>query len=247
MRNLLITLRFDGSHYCGYQVQKNGPTVAAAVQKAVEDMAGEPVLIIGCSRTDSGVHADMFCITFRTECAIPAERIPSALNVRLPKDIAVYQCREVPEDFHPRYSCLGKLYRYQIYTGPYRNPFYEKYSLHHPYPLDLEGMNQGARAFLGEHEFSGFCSAGSSVQGSTRRHVTRCEFQRQGDLVCFFTAANGFLYNMVRIMVGTLLEISAGKRSPQSIAQLLLHPDRSAAGPTAPAQGLFLQEVYYEA
>ena len=245
MRNLLITLCFDGSGYCGYQVQKNGPTVAAAVQNAVEDLVGERIPITGCSRTDSGVHADMFCINFHTRCTIPAERVPSALNARLPKDIAVYQCREMPQDFHARYSCHGKLYRYQIYTGPYRNPFYEKYSLHHPYPLDLDSMNQAAESFKGEHEFSGFCSAGSSVRGSTRRHITRCEFQRKGDLVCFFIAANGFLYNMVRIMTGTLMEVSAGKRSPQSISELLARPDRTAAGPTVPAQGLFLQEVYY--
>lgn len=246
MRNLLITLRFDGTAYCGYQVQKNGPTVAATVQEAVEDLMREPVSITGCSRTDAGVHADMFCLNFRTTRNIPTERIIPALNVRLPRDIAVYGCREVPEDFHARYSCVGKQYRYQIYTHPYRNPFLEAYSLHHPYPLDLAVMNQAAEYFLGEHEFAGFCSAGSSVRGSTRRKVSRCQFQQKEDhLVCFYVAANGFLYNMVRIMVGTLLEVASGKRPPQSIGELLAYPNRSAAGPTAPAQGLFLEEVYY--
>lgn len=244
MRNLLLTLRYDGSRYCGYQVQPNGPTVAATLQDAIEGLFGQRLPIIGCSRTDAGVHAEMFCVNFRTDSRIPCERIIPALNVRLPKDIAIYGCKEMPEEFHARYASTGKRYEYRIWNAPYRNPFYDGYALHYPYPLDADVLDRCAQDYLGTHDFSAFCAAGGSVEDKVRT-VSQAGVARDGDLVRFTVTANGFLYNMVRIMVGTLLDIAARKMDPDAIPAILASMDRQNAGHTAPAQGLYLSEVFY--
>ena len=244
MRNLLLTLRFDGTAYCGYQVQKNGVTVAGVVQDAVAGLFGARLPITGCSRTDAGVHADKYCLNFRTDSAIPCERIIPALNVRLPRDIAVYGCREVPLDFHARYSCRAKRYCYTVYNAPARNPFYERTALHDPRPLDAELLDRSARAFVGTHDFTAFCAAGGSVIDKVRT-VSHSAVERDGDLVRFTVQADGFLYNMVRIMAGTLLDIAAGRIAPDAVPAILAGRDRSAAGQTAPAHGLMLTDVVY--
>ncbi len=244
MRNLLLTLRFDGTAYCGYQVQKNGVTIAGVVQDAIADLFGARLPITGCSRTDAGVHADMYCLNFRTDSAIPCERVIPALNVRLPRDIAVYGCREVPMDFHARYSCLAKRYCYTLYNAPIRSPFYDRTALLYPWPLDAERLNRSARDFLGTHDFSAFCAAGGSVADKVRT-VSRSMVERDGPLVRFTVQADGFLYNMVRIMTGTLLDIAAGKIAPDAIPAILAGRDRGRAGQTAPAHGLMLTHVVY--
>lgn len=244
-RNLLLTLRFDGSAFHGSAVQKNAPTVQGALQQALQQVFGEATDVKCASRTDAGVHARAFCVSFHTKSAIPCERLIEALNAYLPPEAAVYDCREVPPDFHARYSCLGKRYRYRILNSRIRDPFLLSTAFRIPYRLDWEIMDKAARAFLGTHDFSAFCSAGGSVQ-DRRRTIFLSRVWREGEQILFETGGDGFLYNMVRIMTGTLIEIGAGKRMPESIPQALQAGDRSLAGFTAPAAGLCLEQVYYE-
>jgi len=245
MQRILLTLRYDGTAYHGWQVQPNGVTVQQVLQDAIEAVTGVRSGVIGCSRTDAGVHADMFCCTFDTACALRGDKLCSALNFHLPHDVAVYAAREVAEDFHPRYHAAGKRYVYRIWNGPQRHPVYGRYALHRNRPLDVDLLNRAAADFVGRHDFAAFCGAGSDLQGTTERTVHICRVQRQGDLVLFTVEGDGFLYNMVRIMVGTLLDIAAGRLAPDSIPAILEGCDRGAAGPTAPAQGLCLARVFY--
>ena len=245
MRRLLLTLRYDGTNYHGWQVQKNACTVQQTLQDAAEAVLGARPGITGCSRTDAGVHAEMFCAHLDTASAIPCERLPAALNAHLPRDIAVYGCREVAPDFHARYACRGKTYRYQFYNGAVRNPFYEGRALHVHAPLDADLLARAAGGFTGTHDFRGFCAAGSSVE-DTVRTVPRAAVTREGELVVFRVTADGFLYNMVRIMAGTLLAVAAGELAPQEVAAVVASGDRLRAGKTAPAYGLYLERVYYD-
>lgn len=245
MRNLLITLRFDGRAYHGWQVQPNGITVQQCVQDAVEAVTGARSAVTGCSRTDAGVHAMMFCCNFRTESPIPAERLAGALNAHLPRDIAVYGCKEVPPAFHARYDCKGKEYVYRIWNDRARNPFWEGRALHYPYTLDAAGLNRAAQGFVGRHDFSAFCAAGGSVEDKVRT-VRAARVVRGEELVSFYVEADGFLYHMVRIMMGTLLNLEQGKLGPSSIPSILEEGERARAGVTAPAQGLYLNRVFYQ-
>lgn len=244
MRTILLTLRFLGTAYHGWQVQENAKSIQSTVQDAAEQIIGSRDPITGCSRTDSGVHAEMYCCTLRTESGIDCYRLISALNAKLPPDIAVYDSREVPEDFHPRYSCLSKRYCYQIYNSTSRNPFYDDraWTIHRP--LDAELLDREAKAFCGTHDFTSFSNNRERINDNIRT-VMSASVTREGNMIRFRVEADGFLYNMVRIMTGTLVQISEGKREQGSIPQTLLRADRSAAGPTAPACGLFLENVNY--
>ncbi len=243
-RNLLITLQYDGSRYHGWQVQKNAVSVQSVFQRQLETLLGGPHDIKGCSRTDSGVHAQEYCVSVITQAGIPAERLPAALNRLLPGDISVTNCREVPMDFHARYSCMGKEYRYLIWNAPNRNPFWEKRALHYRYRLDESLLNQAARHYIGQQDFAAFCPAKNDKE-STVRHVFQAEVRRTGELVIFQIRADGFLYHMVRIMTGTLLRVAEGKLSPCDIPGLLESRSRRRAGPTAPPEGLYLSRVFY--
>ncbi len=245
MVRLLITLRYDGTAYHGWQVQPNAITVQEALQDAIEAVTGVRAGVTGCSRTDAGVHADMFCCAIDTDSPLRGDKLASALNFHLPPDIAVYAVRQVAAAFHPRYHARGKRYVYRIWNGSQRHPVYERYALHRKGRLDEMVMNRAAADFIGTHDFAGFCAAGSDVQGTVRT-VRECRVERQGDLVLFTVEADGFLYNMVRIMVGTLLEIAEGRLAADSIPTILASRDREAAGPTAPAKGLCLQTVLYD-
>lgn len=245
MRNLVLALRYDGTRYHGWQVQKNAVTVQQVFQQAVAAVLGDCPDIKGCSRTDTGVHALMYCVSMPVSSEIPCQRLIAALNAHLPRDIAVYGCREVGEDFHARYSCKGKRYVYQIWNGRARNPFYEGYALHVHRPMEAQVLHQAAQDLIGRHDFASFCSIGGNVE-DTVRTVSDCSVRRKGDLIRFTVAADGFLYHMVRIMVGTLLRISEGKFQKNCIPDILMKKDRKYAGPTAPAHGLFLQEVFYD-
>ncbi len=245
MQRLLLTLRYDGTAYHGWQVQPNGTTVQEVLQDAIETVTGVRSGVIGCSRTDAGVHADGFCCTFDTESVLCGERMIGALNANLPNDIAVYRCVEVAADFHPRYQSNGKRYVYRVWNASYRNPFWERYAVHQRRRLDEQLLNQAAQRFVGTHDFAAFCAAGSSVT-DTVRTVTDFQVERDGDMVTFSVRANGFLYNMVRIMVGTLLDIASGKLTPDAITQALEDKQRHLAGSTAPAKALCLKEVYYD-
>lgn len=239
-----LLIRYDGSRYHGWQVQPNGVTVQQCLQDAVEALTGVRSGITGCSRTDAGVHATMFCCALKTDSVIPAERVPAALNAHLPRDIAVYDCRVVEDSFHPRYDATGKRYVYRIWNHPYRHPFWEGRAYHFGRRLNADVMNDAAKGMLGTHDFTAFCSVGSSVEDRVRT-VRRCEVRRQGDLVEITVEADGFLYNMVRIMVGTLLDVESGKISAEAIPAIIASMDRNKAGVTAPAEGLYLEEVFY--
>lgn len=237
---------YDGTNYCGWQVQNN----AVSVQKVLGDalstvFSGLSGGVTGCSRTDAGVHANMFCCHFCAETSIPAEKIPFALNCELPSDIAALECREVPDDFHARYSAVGKNYIYKIFCSKLRNPFKDKYFLRYSRPIDAELLNKAAKAFVGTHNFAAFCSVGSSVT-DTVRTVTDCFVNKDGDDVTISITGDGFLYNMVRIIVGTLLYVNEGKITPSQIADIINSEKREFAGPTVSPHGLYLNRVFYD-
>ncbi len=241
----MLTIQYIGTRYHGWQVQPNAVTVQQLMQDAIEKVTGVRSPLTGCSRTDAGVHAEMFCCVTDTESAVTEEKMVAALNAWLPPDVAVTSCRAVAADFHPRYDARGKQYQYRIWNRPARNPFLEGRALHCRRPLDVQKMNRAAAGFLGCHDFSAFCAAGSDVEDRVRT-VTECRVSEQDGLVTFTVAADGFLYNMVRIMVGTLLDIESGRLQEDVIPALLESPDRAAAGHTAPACGLYLTHVYYD-
>ncbi|MCH4239638.1 MAG: tRNA pseudouridine(38-40) synthase TruA [Oscillospiraceae bacterium] len=246
MRNLLLTLSYDGAGYHGWQIQPNAVTVQEVLQNALESVLQEKPNLKGCSRTDAGVHARMFCASFHTQRQIPCDRLINALNHFLPPDVAVTACREVPAEFHARYSCKGKQYVYQIWNAQVRDPFLRERALHYWYPLDESLLNETAQQFIGSHNFTSFCTQDQREIGSFVRTVTQSEVRREGNLVCFTVAADGFLYNMVRILTGTLLYAAQGKLAPADIPAVFAAKDRGMAGPTAPPQGLYLNHVYYE-
>lgn len=244
MRNLLLTIRYLGTGYHGWQVQDNANTVQEVMGDAIEAILGKRENVTGCSRTDAGVHANMYCCTVRTENPITPFRLIAGLNAKLPEDISVYDCVEVDEDFHPRYSCVAKQYIYRVYNGNARNPFEEDRAYYfHPH-LDEKLLDKEAKAFVGTHNFTAFTNSKEPVNENIRT-VRRAEVKRDGDVVTFLFEADGFLYNMVRIMAGTLIAIGTGRIPEGSIGDIIAGEDRKAAGQTAPACGLYLNKVYY--
>ena len=244
MRTVLLTLRFDGTRYHGFQVQKNALTVCEVFQDALEKTLGKRWDVKGCSRTDTGVHANCYCISFQTDHAIPCERLVRALNSSLPADIAVTGAREMPIDFHARYHCVGKQYIYTIHNSVVKDPFDYRRMYRYGANLDQEMLHRQAQAFVGKHDFAAFCTR-AQEQSDTCRTITAFDVLREGDRVIFRVSGDGFLYNMVRILVGTLVYISMGRITPGSIPAILQSRDRSLAGKTMPAKGLSLNEVYY--
>ncbi|MBR2134410.1 MAG: tRNA pseudouridine(38-40) synthase TruA [Eubacterium sp.] len=244
MRNLLITIQYDGSCYHGWQVQKNALSVQEVFQNAVEKVFLKRLDVKGCSRTDTGVHANMYCLTLMTDMKISDEGVIMALNTHLPDDIAVIDCIEVDKDFHPRYSCKSKEYVYKLYNGKRPNPFYSKYAFHYHREIDADYLNEEAQAFVGTYDYQAFCSSKTDIE-DTVRTVKSFSVWREGDMVFFKVEADGFLYNMVRIMVGTLLFVSEGKIKSGELKSVILSKDRSKAGKTAQPQGLYLNKVNY--
>ncbi len=245
MRNLLFTLAFDGSRFSGWQIQQNAPTVQGAFQEAFVRQFVRCPALKGCSRTDAGVHANMFCISMKTELPLPCARIQYALNCVLPSSVAVTGVKEVSEDFHARYSCLRKQYLYKIWNGGVKNPFAADYALFHRFPLDENSLHQSAQSFVGTHDFSAFQAAGSKITNPVRT-IFSASVAREESWVLFTVEGDGFLYNMVRIMTGTLLDIAGGRIAPDAIPQIIASKDRTQAGFTAPPQGLYLSQVHYE-
>ncbi len=244
MRNLKLKLMYNGKAYHGWQVQSNADTVQGRVENAIESVFGFHHTVYGCSRTDAGVHANEYFCNFRTEKNIPCESVVKALNANLPDDIAVFECEEVDDDFHSRFNCQSKRYVYKIWNTQVKNPFQTYTAYHYKYKLDEKVLDEAAKSFIGTYDFSAFCSSGSSVE-DTVRTVNSASVVRQGDMVIFSVEADGFLYNMVRIMVGTLLNINEGKIDKNSIKDIIKSANRLNAGVTAPAQGLFLDKVFY--
>ena len=245
MRNIALRLSYDGTNYHGWQVQKTDVSVAGTVEKALSMLCTEPVKLVGCGRTDAGVHALRYCANFKTNARIPIGRVPLALNTHLPFDIAASDAVEAPEDFNAILSCQKKEYVYKIVNTRLRDPFLNNRACFYPSPLDYERMCAAASAFQGTHDFAAVRSVGTDVK-STVRTVYWCEMAREGEVFTMRVCANGFLYNMVRAIMGTVVYAGLGKLAPEAIPELLQKGDRRLTGPTMPPQGLYMSRVWYE-
>ena len=241
----LLKLSYLGTAYAGFQVQPNGDTVQGRLCSAAKTLFGVDGAVTGCSRTDSGVHAKEYYATLEAVggADIPAKRLPRAINTYLPKDISVSCALIVPDDFSIRKNVVGKEYEYIILNTAVGDPFYTGRALHYSHHLDADKMNEAAKHFVGKHDFAAFMASGSDI-ADTVRTVSECRAERDGDIVKIYMAADGFLYNMVRITVGTLIEVSEGKISPDGIDKIINSKDRTLAGRTAPPEGLYLGKVF---
>ncbi len=241
----LLTISYNGKNYCGYQKQKNGVSIQEKLTEAAETLFGEGCKITGCSRTDSGVHAVAFKATLESVNAkIKPNNLPMAMNAHLPSDISVRDASEADDSFHPRYSVKEKEYRYVICNSSTRDPFSEDRAYFVPKKLDAEIMNEAAQHLVGKHDFRAFMAAGSKID-DTVREIYSCSVIREGETVTVSVRGNGFLYNMVRIIVGTLIAVSDGKISVNDIPKIIESKDRKNAGATSPACGLYLYDVKY--
>lgn len=253
MRNIVLVIGYDGTGYSGFQTQPSGNTVQDKIEEAIRILTGETVKIHGSGRTDAGVHARGQVLHFHTESKIPIERWCLALNSRLPDDIVVYRAWEAPLEFHSRRSAKRKTYRYTIQRSKFPDLFHRMTRYHHPMPLNVEAMREALANLEGEHDFTSFCSIRSDKQSHVRNvyetHVyVDCEpmpGDNEAEVIQIEMTSNGFLYNMVRIVVGTLLQVGEGKRKPEDMLTILEAKKRSAAGPTAVAHGLTLWSVEY--
>ena len=245
MKRIKLTIAYDGTNYCGWQVQPNGITVEEVVNKALKKLTGEDIQVIGASRTDSGVHALGNVAVFDTRTTIPPERISYALNQRLPEDIVIVKSEEGAEDFHPRYCDCSKTYEYHILNTRIPIPTKRLTNYFVSYDLDVEKMRKAAGYLIGEHDFVSFCNVRTDVE-DTVRTVTELEILKDGEEITIRISGNGFLYNMVRIIVGTLIRVGRGFYEPEKVKEILEAKDRKAAGVTAPPHGLILAEIRYE-
>ena len=245
MRNVAFKLMYNGTAYHGWQVQKTQATVAETLERALSALCREPVKVTGCGRTDAGVHAERYVANFRTESRIPIDRMPYAINTHTPEDIAVREAVEVPEDFNAIGSCIKKEYIYRIYNSRFKNPFYVNRAYFYPKRLDEDFLNRAAHMFVGTHDFRAVRSVGTETK-TTVRTVYWCDVTRNGDLLELRVCADGFLYNMVRAITGTVLYAAEGKFAPEDIPAILESGDRTLAGPTVPPGGLYLTRIWYE-
>lgn len=240
-----LTISYDGTNYCGWQIQNNGITVEEVINRELTDLLKEDIAIIGASRTDSGVHAVANIAVFDTNTKIPAEKISFALNQRLPDDIRIQKSEQVADDFHPRYCNSTKTYEYKILNRRFPDPLKRLYTHFVYMPLDVDKMKKAAKYIVGEHDFASFCSAGSQVK-TTVRTVYTLDVSKENDIISIRISGNGFLYNMVRIIVGTLMKVGLGIYTPEHVKEIIDSKDRYAAGPKAPARGLTLIGIEYE-
>ena len=245
MRNIALTLKYLGTAYHGWQVQKRDVTVGETLERAAAMVVGHSVHMIGCGRTDAGVHARVYVANFRTESRIPCDRLPYALNTHLPEDIVVTSAMDVHEDFNAIGSCVRKEYTYLIYNSAIRDPFYVNRAWFYPKHLDESVMQRAGQCFVGTHDFAAVRSVGTEVR-STVRTVYYYDVQREGDLIRLRVCANGFLYNMARAMAGTVVYAAEGKFPPEAVAEILLRGERTAAGPTVPPGGLYMTQLWYD-
>jgi len=244
-KRVKLTIAYDGTNYCGWQVQINGLAIEEVINKHLSELLGEEIVVIGASRTDSGVHALGNVAVFDTETKIPAEKISFALNQRLPDDIRIQKSEEVPADFHPRYCDSIKTYEYKILNRRFAVPTERLYTHFVYVPLDVDKMKAGASYLVGEHDFKSFCSARSQVE-NTVRTIYSIDIEKTGDIISIKISGNGFLYNMVRIIVGTLLKIGMSVYPPEYMKEILDACDRDVAGPKAAACGLTLIGIEYK-
>ncbi|MBE5866593.1 MAG: tRNA pseudouridine(38-40) synthase TruA [Lachnospiraceae bacterium] len=244
VKRIRLTVAYDGTNYCGWQLQNNGITIESELNRCLSDLFKEDIKVIGASRTDSGVHALGNIAVFDTQARMPAEKVSYALNQRLPEDIRIQASEEVAADWHPRHCDSRKTYEYRIYRGQFPMPVKRLYSYFTYYKLDVEKMRKAAAYLTGEHDFKSFCQTGAQVE-TTVRTIYALEVEEQGPDVVIRVCGNGFLYNMVRIIAGTLMEVGQGRRSPESMEEVLKACDRQKAGPTAPAHGLMLMKYEF--
>ena len=245
MKRVLLVVAYDGTAYNGWQLQPGTPTIEGELNKALSSLLGEEIQVIGASRTDSGVHALCNVAVFDTNARIPAEKISYALNQRLPEGIRIQKSLEVAEDFHPRHCNSKKTYEYRILNREFPLPTKRLYAHFTYVPLDVELMRMGAKYLVGEHDFKSFCATAAVVE-TTIRTITDIGVEKDGDEIVIRVSGTGFLYNMVRIIAGTLMEIGRGNYPPQKVQEILAAKDRQAAGPTAPANGLTLVKYEFE-
>jgi tRNA pseudouridine38-40 synthase len=246
VRRILLVVAYDGTNYHGWQVQPSAVTIEGVLNETISRLTGEEIQVIGASRTDAGVHALGNVAVFDTESRIPGEKFCYALNQRLPDDIVIQESRQVADTFHPRHCDCQKTYEYTIVNRTFPLPEYRNTAYFYYGTLDLERMKRAAEAFLGEHDFAGFCSAGAQVK-TTVRTIYSLDIERdeREEKIYIRVRGNGFLYNMVRIIVGTLLEVGKGAIAPEKLEQIIASCDRGQAGPTAPARGLRLLQIAY--
>ena len=243
--NIRLDLRFDGTNYHGWQIQPEKPTVQGILKDAIFKVTGEDVTPNGCGRTDAGVHASGYVCNFETNSTVPCDRLPHALNTYLPDDIVCVSAECVPDEFSASYSATAKTYRYTIDNSKFSDVFMNRFSWHYKYELDIDKMRRAGKYFLGTHDFIGFARTGFTVK-TTVRTIYKLEIEKNDDIITIDVTGNGFLYNMVRIIAGTLVFAGAGKIEPDSLGDIIDSKTRSMAGITAPAKGLCLKEVFYE-
>ena len=244
MRNLKVIMAYRGTAYHGFQRQENAVGIQNVLEEKLSALTNSAVKLNGCSRTDAGVHAREYCFSFETEHTIPCANIVRGINSLLPDDLAVLSCEEAPADFHARYSCKGKEYLYLILNRREKDPFLADMALHYPYELDTELLARAAQDFIGRHDFTSFCGTANQKSDSFRT-IEYFRIEKSENLVKLLVKGDGFLYNMVRIMVGTLIFINEDKLSADSVPRILAARDRNLAGKTVPAHGLYLNKVYY--
>lgn len=244
--NIALVLSYRGTAYHGWQVQKNGASIQGELTAALQKLLHTAPYVSGAGRTDAGVHARRYVASFKAHCTIPLSRLPLALNTFLPEDIVVYGAAEVPEQFDARFDCVKKEYAYYLYPSRTRDPFLSDRAYRFPYPLDLARMQQGAQHFVGRQDFAAVRAMGTPVK-STVRTVFHCHAEPFGQkLIRIRVCGDGFLYNMVRAIAGTLVYVGSGKLSPDDVRAVLASRDRSAAGPTLPACGLYMNRLWYD-
>lgn len=245
MKRVKLTVAYDGTNYAGWQTQANATAVQDVLNRHLTNLLGEAIETIGASRTDAGVHALGNVAVFDTKHRIPADKISYAMNARLPEDIKVQKSEEVAADFHPRYCESVKTYEYRILNRKMPLPTLRNYAYFSYIPMDVDLMRQGAKYLIGTHDFKSFCGANAQVK-TTVRQVLGIEIEQEADLICIRVKGKGFLYNMVRIIAGTLMDVGKGKYPPEHVGEILKQCDREAAGPTAPALGLTLVGIEYK-
>ncbi len=245
MRNICLTLEYDGTAYHGWQRQREQITVQQVLEDALSDLFAAPITVNGCGRTDAGVHALNYCCNFFADTSIECRKIVPAVNVRLPDDIRIKLARDADDNFHARFSVKQKQYMYKITNTPVQNVFMRNYAWHYKYPLNIELMQQASLHMLGEHDFTAFASSDMNVSSTVRTIYSIDISKNQDNIISIHVCGNGFLYNMVRIITGTLVYCGCGKIPPESVADIIASADRTKAGITAPPQGLYMEKVIY--
>ncbi len=244
MRNIKVIMSYRGTAYHGFQRQENAVAVQNVVEDALSELLGSEITVIGCSRTDTGVHANEFHLNFFTDCCIPCDNLVRGINNLLPDDIAFLSAGDVPEEFHSRFDCKGKEYIYLIDNSVIRNVFASGLALHYPYPLDVNELDRAAKHFVGTHDFTSLCGT-ANLKDNCIRTIFSCDVIKNKNMVKVIVNGDGFLYNMIRIIAGTLIYVAENKIPASGIPVILEGKDRRKAGKTAPAHGLYLNKVYY--